>query len=203
MEKWQEGASTSDIGQALGTMDDVHLDDLDMEAVDESAESADGADSNGDDDAPIVRFVNKMLLDAIRLGASDIHFEPYEKTYRVRFRVDGSLREVVQPHRALHAALISRLKIMAELDIAEKRLPQDGRISLRIGGRAVDVRVSTLPNAHGERAVLRLLDKENAGIDLAALGIAPASVESIAPLYLEGGHGLARMNPWRARAGRR
>lgn len=111
------------------------------------------------DDAPIIRMLNALLTQAARDGASDIHIEPYERHSVVRFRVDGSLREVVQPNRALHAALISRLKIMAELDIAERRLPQDGRISLRIGTRAVDVRVSTLPSAHGERAVLRLLDK--------------------------------------------
>ncbi|GAP34551.1 type II secretion system ATPase GspE [Piscinibacter sakaiensis] len=110
-------------------------------------------------DAPIIRMLNALLTQAAKDGASDIHIEPYERSSAVRFRVDGTLREVVQPNKALHAALISRLKIMAELDIAEKRLPQDGRISLRIGGRAVDVRVSTLPSAHGERAVLRLLDK--------------------------------------------
>ena len=105
------------------------------------------------DDAPIIRMLNALLTQAARDGASDIHIEPYERHSSVRFRVDGTLREVVQPNRALHAALISRLKIMAELDIAEKRLPQDGRISLRLGTRAVDVRVSTLPSAHGERAV--------------------------------------------------
>ena len=110
-------------------------------------------------DAPIIRMLNALLTQAARDGASDIHIEPYERTSSVRFRIDGTLREVVKPNRALHAALISRLKIMADLDIAEKRLPQDGRISLRIGTRAVDVRVSTLPSAHGERAVLRLLDK--------------------------------------------
>ena len=111
------------------------------------------------DDAPIIRMLNALLTQAARDGASDIHIEPYERHSSVRFRVDGTLREVVQPNRALHAALISRLKIMAELDIAEKRLPQDGRITLRLGTRAVDVRVSTLPSAHGERVVLRLLDK--------------------------------------------
>jgi len=108
-------------------------------------------------DAPIIRMLNALLTQAVRDGASDIHIEPYERHSSVRFRIDGQLREVVQPNRALHAALISRLKIMADLDIAEKRLPQDGRISLRLGTRAVDVRVSTLPNAHGERAGLRLL----------------------------------------------
>jgi general secretion pathway protein E len=123
------------------------------------------------DDAPIIRMLNALLTQAARDGASDIHIEPYERHSSVRFRVDGTLREVVQPHRALHAALISRLKIMAELDIAEKRLPQDGRISLRIGTRAVDVRVSTLPSAHGERAVLRLLDKSSSKLSLESVGM--------------------------------
>ncbi len=123
----------------------------DLPAVEDLLEAA--------DDAPIIRMLNALLTQAAKDGASDIHIEPYERSSAVRFRVDGTLREVVQPNKALHAALISRLKIMAELDIAEKRLPQDGRISLRIGGRAIDVRVSTLPSAHGERAVLRLLDK--------------------------------------------
>jgi general secretion pathway protein E len=123
------------------------------------------------DDAPIIRMLNALLTQAARDGASDIHIEPYERHSSVRFRVDGTLREVVQPNRALHAALISRLKIMADLDIAERRLPQDGRISLRIGTRAVDVRVSTLPSAHGERAVLRLLDKSEGKLSLEALGM--------------------------------
>jgi general secretion pathway protein E len=123
------------------------------------------------DDAPIIRMLNALLTQAARDGASDIHIEPYERHSSVRFRVDGTLREVVQPNRALHAALISRLKIMAELDIAEKRLPQDGRISLRLGTRAVDVRVSTLPSAHGERAVLRLLDKSQSRLTLEAVGM--------------------------------
>jgi general secretion pathway protein E len=123
------------------------------------------------DDAPIIRMLNALLTQAAKDGASDIHIEPYERSSSVRFRVDGTLREVVTPNKALHAALISRLKIMAELDIAEKRLPQDGRISLRIGGRAIDVRVSTLPNSHGERAVLRLLDKTESRFTLEGLGM--------------------------------
>lgn len=123
------------------------------------------------DDAPIIRMLNALLTQAARDGASDIHIEPYERHSSVRFRVDGSLREIVQPNRALHGALISRLKIMAELDIAEKRLPQDGRMALRLGTRAIDVRVSTLPNAHGERAVLRLLDKSAGRLSLEAVGM--------------------------------
>ena len=134
-----------------------------LPAVEDLLESA--------DDAPLIRMLNALLTQAVRDGASDIHIEPYERHSVVRFRVDGDLREIVQPNRALHSALISRLKIMAELDIAEKRIPQDGRISLRLGQRAVDVRVSTLPNAHGERAVLRLLDKSAAHFSLDALGM--------------------------------
>ena len=122
-------------------------------------------------DAPIIRMLNALLMQAARDGASDIHIEPYERHSSVRFRIDGTLREVVSPNRALHAALISRLKIMADLDIAEKRLPQDGRISLRLGQRAIDVRVSTLPSAHGERAVLRLLDKSESRLNLQAVGM--------------------------------
>jgi general secretion pathway protein E len=135
----------------------------DLPAVEDLLEAA--------DDAPIIRMLNALLTQAARDGASDIHIEPYERHSSVRFRVDGTLREVVQPNRALHAALISRLKIMADLDISEKRLPQDGRISLRIGTRSVDVRVSTIPSAHGERAVLRLLDKSEGKLNLEAVGM--------------------------------
>jgi len=124
-----------------------------------------------EDDAPIIRMINALLTQASRDGASDIHIEPFETYSLVRFRVDGTLRDVVRPRRELHAALISRIKILAQLDIAEKRLPQDGRIALRIGGRPIDVRVSTLPTGHGERAVLRLLDKEAGRLDLTRLGM--------------------------------
>ncbi|MEY2800571.1 MAG: putative ral secretion pathway protein (Type traffic warden ATPase), component of type [Pseudomonadota bacterium] len=141
------------------------------------------------DDAPIIRMLNALLTQAARDGASDIHIEPYERHSSVRFRVDGTLREVVQPNRALHAALISRLKIMAELDIAEKRLPQDGRISLRIGTRAVDVRVSTLPSAHGERAVLRLLDKSGGKLSLQAVGMTGETLRRFVALITQP-HGI-------------
>jgi len=141
------------------------------------------------DDAPIIRMLNALLTQAAKDGASDIHIEPYERSSSVRFRVDGTLREVVRPNKALHAALISRLKIMAELDIAEKRLPQDGRISLRIGGRAVDVRVSTLPAAHGERAVLRLLDKTDANFSLEGLGMSPSLMKRFVHM-IEQPHGI-------------
>ncbi len=126
------------------------------------------------DDAPVIRMINALLTQALREGASDIHIEPFEINSVVRFRIDGSLRDVVRPKKAIHGSLISRIKIMAQLDIAEKRLPQDGRITLRVGGKPVDVRVSTLPTGHGERAVLRLLDKEAGRLDLKHLGMAPA-----------------------------
>jgi general secretion pathway protein E len=123
------------------------------------------------DDAPVIRMINALLTQALRDSASDIHIEPFEQTSVVRFRVDGTLRDIVRPRKAIHGSLISRIKIMAQLDIAEKRLPQDGRITLRIGGKPVDVRVSTLPTGHGERAVLRLLDKEAGRLDLQHLGM--------------------------------
>jgi general secretion pathway protein E len=123
------------------------------------------------DDAPVIRMINALLTQSLREGASDIHIEPFEQTSVVRFRIDGALRDVVRPRKAIHGSLISRIKIMAQLDIAEKRLPQDGRITLRVGGKPVDVRVSTLPTGHGERAVLRLLDKEAGRLDLQHLGM--------------------------------
>ena len=127
-----------------------------------------------EDDAPIIKLINAMLAEAIKESASDIHIETFEQALVIRFRVDGVLREVLRPNRQLSALLVSRIKVMARLDIAEKRVPQDGRISLRIGGRAVDVRVSTMPSAHGERAVLRLLDKNAARLDLQQLGMTQA-----------------------------
>jgi len=124
-----------------------------------------------EDDAPIIRLINTLLSQAVREGASDIHIEPFEARSVVRFRTDGVLRDVMEPQRVLHKILVSRVKIMARLDIAEKRLPQDGRISLRLAGRPVDVRVSTLPTEHGERVVLRLLDKQVGRLDLGHLGM--------------------------------
>lgn len=123
------------------------------------------------DDAPIIKLINALITQAIREHASDIHIEAFEDRSVVRFRVDGVLRDVVSPQRALHGALVSRLKVMSKLDIAEKRLPQDGRISLRVGDHAVDVRVSVLPTQHGERVVLRLLDKQSSRLDLKQLGM--------------------------------
>ena len=139
--------------------------------------------------APVIRMINALLLQALRERASDLHFEPYEARSVVRFRIDGVLRDVIEPPRALHAALVSRLKIMASLDIAEKRLPQDGRISLKLGDKQVDVRVSTLPTGSGERVVLRLLDKESARLDLTALGMSEPTRDAIDRLIREP-HGI-------------
>ncbi|HWI37986.1 MAG TPA: type II secretion system ATPase GspE [Burkholderiales bacterium] len=124
-------------------------------------------------DAPIIRMLNALLSQAVNEGASDVHIEPFEQYSVVRYRLDGVLRDIVRPRRALHAALVSRIKIMGNLDIAEKRLPQDGRILLRLGGRPIDVRVSTLPTGHGERVVLRLLDKERGRLEPESLGMSP------------------------------
>lgn len=135
-----------------------------------------------DDDAPIIRFINAVLTEAVKDNASDVHIEPYENRLGVRFRVDGVLREVLETRRRLAPLVVSRIKVMSKLDIAEKRLPQDGRISLRIAGRAVDVRVSTMPSGHGERVVLRLLDKQAGRLDLESLGmdeISTATMDSL------------------------
>lgn len=140
-------------------------------------------------DAPVIRMINTLLTQALREGASDIHIEIFEHRSVVRFRLDGVLRDMIEPHRALHAALVSRIKIMAQLDIAEKRMPQDGRISLRLAGRPVDVRVSTLPTGHGERVVLRLLDKESGRLDLARLGMSEATLSGVNALIAQP-HGI-------------
>ncbi|HJU21451.1 MAG TPA: type II secretion system ATPase GspE [Casimicrobiaceae bacterium] len=139
--------------------------------------------------APVIRMINALLLQALRERASDLHFEPYESHAVVRFRIDGMLRDAIEPPRALHGALVSRLKIMAGLDIAEKRLPQDGRIALKLGDRQVDVRVSTLPTGAGERVVLRLLDQEAARLDLAALGMSNDTLAAVDRLIREP-HGI-------------
>jgi general secretion pathway protein E len=132
-----------------------------------------------DDDAPIIRFINAVLTEAVKDNASDVHIEPYENRLGVRFRVDGVLREVLETRRRLAPLVVSRIKVMSKLDIAEKRLPQDGRISLRVAGRAVDVRVSTMPSGHGERVVLRLLDKQAGRLDLESLGMDDVSTATM------------------------
>lgn len=142
-----------------------------------------------EDDAPIIKLINAMLSEAIKESASDIHIETFENSLKIRFRVDGILREVLKPNRKLASLLVSRIKVMAKLDIAEKRIPQDGRISLKIGGRAVDVRVSTMPSSHGERVVLRLLDKNAARLDLKDLGMTEANRDKFAQL-IDKPHGI-------------
>ena len=125
------------------------------------------------DDAPIVRLINGLIAEAVRSKASDVHIEPFEDRLSVRLRVDGVMREVLTPSRRIAPLLVSRIKVMARLDIAEKRVPQDGRVSLTLGGRPIDVRISTLPSRYGERVVMRLLDKESARLDLDDLGMPP------------------------------
>ena len=141
------------------------------------------------DDAPIIRLINALFSEAIKENASDIHIEPFESRLLVRFRIDGVLREILEPRRVLAPLLASRIKVMAKLDIAEKRLPQDGRISLRIAGRAVDVRVSTMPCGHGERVVLRLLDKQIGKLDLKHLGMQTDTLKRLEEI-LQKTHGV-------------
>ena len=161
----------------LGDLEDNDLDDLDLEAFDDDADEDVGA-ASATDDTPIVRFVNKMLLDAIKMGASDIHFEPYEKTYRVRFRTDGMLHEVAKPPSNLGTRLSARLKVMSELDISERRLPQDGRIKMKLSKtRSIDFRVNTLPTLWGEKVVLRILDPMSAKMGVDQLGFGDAEKE--------------------------
>ncbi|MGX5220782.1 type IV-A pilus assembly ATPase PilB [Pseudomonas segetis] len=148
---------------------DVDLDDLDVEAVDDEPRGGDGGQEA--DDAPVVRFVNKMLLDAIKGGSSDLHFEPYEKSYRVRLRTDGILHEVARPPIQLAPRISARLKVMASLDISERRKPQDGRIKMRISKtKSIDFRVNTLPTLWGEKIVMRILDPTSAQMGIDALG---------------------------------
>ncbi len=157
---------------SLGTDDDFDLENLDVSAAEDEVDSAVGRDDV--EDAPIVRFVNKIMLDAIRQGASDIHFEPYEKYYRIRLRMDGVLREVAQPPVQLSPKLSARLKVMSRLDIAERRVPQDGRIKMRLSkNRSIDFRVSTCPTLFGEKIVMRILDPSSAMLGIDALGYEP------------------------------
>jgi type IV pilus assembly protein PilB len=167
---------------SAGSMDDI------MKSVEEDVEVLDALEDDvagpgdasvvGADQAPVVKFVNGVIGEAVRRGASDIHIEPYERKLRVRFRIDGTLYEMMSPPHKLRAAITSRLKIMAELDIAERRIPQDGRIKIRIAGKQIDLRVSTLPCIYGEKIVLRILDKSNLALDLAKLGFEPRAFEA-------------------------
>ena len=162
--------------EALGDLDDDELVDLDMESFDEGG--GEEEDTSSTDDTPIVRFVNKMLLDAIKTGASDIHFEPYEKSYRVRFRTDGILQEMTSPPQNLGTRLAARLKVMSQLDISERRVPQDGRIKMKLSKtKAIDFRVNTLPTLWGEKIVLRILDPSSAQMGIDMLGFEPLQRE--------------------------
>jgi len=164
--QWIDNLESEAEGSAFDDLDDG-LDDLDVSAPEETTDET----KSGSDDAPIVRFVNKLLLDAIKSGTSDLHFEPYEKTYRIRFRQDGILQTVSKPPINIASKLSARLKVMSRLDISERRVPQDGRIKLKISKtRAIDFRVNTCPTLFGEKIVLRILDPESAKMGIDALG---------------------------------
>jgi general secretion pathway protein E len=167
-------------------MEDFDTDDL-QTLVAEVDETQDLLDSK--DDAPIIKLLNAIFSQAIRSQASDIHIEPFENQLRVRFRIDGQLKTVLTPKATLAGMLVSRIKVMAKLDIAEKRLPQDGRIALKLGGRAVDLRISTIPSSYGERVVMRLLDKSAGRLDLLDLGM-PDSVYQNIKKVLNKPHGI-------------
>ena len=170
---------TGGLADVITEMASITLGDVEVvEGEDEQWAKADIFElKESADEAPVVRLVNMILVDAIRRGASDIHLEPYEKVFRVRFRIDGVLHEIMTPPKRLEAALTSRAKIMANLDIAERRLPQDGRIKLRYSQREIDFRVSTLPTIFGEKTVMRILDKDALQLDLTLLGFDPWSLE--------------------------
>ncbi len=177
----QDSSQTMQLMEGLG--DDTDL----FRIAQELPEPEDLLES--EDDAPIIRLINALLTEAIKEDASDIHIETFEHRLVVRFRVDGVLREVLEPQRVMAPLIVSHIKVMAKLDIAEKRLPQDGRISLRIAGRGVDVRVSTLPSGHGERVVLRLLDKQAGRLDLEHLGMA-AEAQNLMDRLIHRPHGI-------------
>ena len=156
---------------AADALDSIAGTDFDFDVVDDSASAAESPDIIAEvEDAPVVRFLQKMLIDAINMRASDLHFEPYEYNYRVRFRVDGELREITQPPIAIKDKLASRIKVISRLDISEKRVPQDGRMKLKFGSKSIDFRVSTLPTLFGEKIVIRILDPSSAKLGIEALG---------------------------------
>ncbi len=158
-------------GSAFGSLEGIGLEDLNIEGEGGTQTAEDGEVKTDADETPIVRFVHKVMLDAIRGGASDIHFEPYEKTYRIRYRTDGILHEVSRPPVALAPRLAARLKVMSQMDISERRVPQDGRIKMRLSRtQAIDFRVNTLPTIFGEKVVLRILDPASAQLGIEALG---------------------------------
>ena len=166
-----------------GSSGDEIFEDVDVDEVDFMSESAADLDLDNLEDeageAPVVRLCNVVLVDAIKRGASDIHIEPYEKEFRIRYRIDGVLYEIMRPPMRLRNAITSRIKIMSELDIAERRLPQDGRIKLVMGkDKEVDFRVSILPTLFGEKSVLRILDKSNLQLDMTKLGFEKPQLET-------------------------
>ena len=161
---------------------------MDLAALADSAASVDDL-LDTRDDAPVIRLINALLLEAVKEGASDVHIETQEKRLVVRFRVDGVLRDMIEPPRALAPLLVSRIKVMAKLDIAERRVPQDGRVTLRIGGHDVDARVSTIPTQHGERVVMRLLEKGSLRLDMEVLGMS-ARDRDVFNRLLERPHGM-------------
>ncbi len=173
--------------EAAGKVDDLAgmgLEDLDVELVDDSA-NADDDGGDLEDETPIVRFVNKILVDLMKMGGSDVHIEPYEKTYRVRFRIDGVLKEITRPPLNIATRICSRIKIMSNMDIAEKRVPQDGRIKLKLSRtKSIDFRVNTLPTLWGEKIVLRILDASSAQLGIDMLGYEPSQKQ----LYLNALH---------------
>jgi general secretion pathway protein E len=175
-------------GERAAHAADFEMAETDLAALADSAAAVDDLLDNRDD-SPVIRLINALLLEAIKEGASDVHVETQEKRLVVRFRVDGVLRDIVEPQRALAPLLVSRIKVMAKLDIAEKRVPQDGRVTLRIGGHDVDARVSTIPTQHGERVVLRLLERGGMRLDLASLGMSERDVAVFTRL-LERPHGM-------------
>ncbi|MFT7458902.1 MAG: type IV pilus assembly protein PilB [Planctomycetota bacterium] len=167
-----------DMDGGLGDMDDDDLDELEDLEVAEETSGQDDKD-NDIDDAPVVKFVNKVLLDAIKKGASDLHFEPYEKIYRVRFRIDGVLTEVAKPPLALSSKIAARIKVMARLDVSERRVPQDGRIKLKLSKtKSIDFRVSCCPTLFGEKTVMRILDSDAAALQIDMLGYEPEQKEN-------------------------
>lgn len=173
IEQVEKGAEGS-VGSGLDDLGDASLDDLDIEAVDEDGGGDGIVNVNQADETPVVRFINKVLVDAIRMGASDIHFEPYEKTYRVRFRADGILQEIAKPPIAMGSRLAARLKVMSQMDISERRVPQDGRIKLKLSKtKSIDFRVNTLPTLWGEKICLRILDADSAKMGIDMLGYEP------------------------------
>ncbi len=168
------GASANEAIDAMGSNND-----FDFEVTEEPAPTQELADASDVEDAPVVRFLQKMLSDAINARASDLHFEPYEYHYRVRFRIDGELREITQPPIAIKDKLASRIKVISRLDISEKRVPQDGRMKLKFGNKAIDFRVSTLPTLFGEKIVIRILDPSSAKLGIDALGYEKAEKDRL------------------------